>query len=200
MMPLRPSAISREGKAAIARAWKVPGLYRQGEGLFLYRLARRKGNLVELGCWMGRSTAILVQAAQHWGASVTSVDAFVPMPHGYKQATPEAWRRNLERAKLTPPRLLAMRSEDAALIYDKPIALLFIDADHSYECVKRDLAMWGPKVQRGGVIALHDMFFPSITGVCRALAEWWSEERDGDVSRWVLAGMHDYTIAFRRQK
>jgi predicted O-methyltransferase YrrM len=34
--------------------------------------------------------------------------------------------------------------------------LIFIDADHSYEAVKRDWQDWTPKLKIGGRIALHD--------------------------------------------
>ena len=33
---------------------------------------------------------------------------------------------------------------------------VFIDADHSYEGVKRDIVAWHPKITPGGVIAGHD--------------------------------------------
>jgi len=34
---------------------------------------------------------------------------------------------------------------------------LFIDADHTYEGVKRDFEMYSPLVRRGGVVAFHDI-------------------------------------------
>lgn len=36
------------------------------------------------------------------------------------------------------------------------LALLYIDADHSYEGVLADLRAWAPNVVPGGIIALHD--------------------------------------------
>src|SRR5690606_26366428 len=73
----RRAALERETDEAVERALQIQGLYRRQEARFLYQLARRKGNIVEIGCWMGRTTAILVQAARVWGASVTSIDPFV---------------------------------------------------------------------------------------------------------------------------
>jgi len=190
----------QEIERAVELAWKVPGLYRKGEARFLYRLARRRGEFVELGCWMGRSTAILLQAARVWGASVTSVDPFVVLPTQGTQASAERWRANLQRVGLTPPPLLEMRSDEAAKAYrGHEIALLFIDADHSKAGVARDLHDWARKVKVGGVVALHDMFYPSVTGVCQAVAAWWSRERDViREPKWELVGLHDFTIAFRR--
>ena len=193
--------ISRiEIRRAVNVAFRVPGLYRHGEAAFLYRLARRKGNLVELGCWMGRTTAILLQAAAVWGADLTTVDAFTPMPSQRERATPDKWSTNLGRVGLRPPTLVIATTDDAAEIFPagQVISFLFVDANHSREQVSRDLANWTPRVKAGGVVALHDMFYPSITGVCLAVADWWSAERDGKRPRWAYIGQRDFTIAFRR--
>lgn len=191
--------ISRaEVKRAIGLAWQVPGLFRRQEADFLYRLARRKGNLVELGCWQGRTTALLVQAAKIWGARVTSVDAFTAMPKHLDRSSAALWAQNLSRIGLTPPELWELTTAAAAPRYTEEIALLFIDANHSEAGVRKDLAQWTPKVKVGGVVALHDMFQPSITGVAKAVVNWWSSERDQEQPRWELMGLRDYTIAFRR--
>jgi len=39
----------------------------------------------------------------------------------------------------------------------RPVDLLFIDADHSYEGVARDFGMYTPLVRRGGLVGLHDI-------------------------------------------
>jgi hypothetical protein len=41
-------------------------------------------------------------------------------------------------------------------MFDKPIGYLFIDGDHQYESVSKDLKDWYPKVVSNGYIALHD--------------------------------------------
>ena len=189
-----------EIRQALAIANQIPGLYRRGEAAFLYRLARRRGNLVELGCWMGRTTAILLQAATVWGAELTTVDAFTPMPSQRKASTPKRWRANLKDIGLTPPDLLAMTTDAAAEVYsnEQIITLLFIDANHTREQVSRDLSNWTPRIKIGGIVTLHDMFYPSITGVCLAVVDWWSTARDGKSAAWEYIGQRDYTIAFRR--
>jgi predicted O-methyltransferase YrrM len=188
-----------EVDAAIKTAWRIPGLYRKGEARFLYRLARRRGRFVELGCWMGRTTSILLQAGAIWGATLTTVDPFVSIPTQKTQSSAARWRRNLEGVGLNPPALLEMTSDEALDHHQDEIALLFVDADHSREAVARDLEAWTPRVKVGGVVALHDMFYPSVPGVCQAVSEWWASERD-DVTepRWEFVGLRDYTIAFRR--
>jgi predicted O-methyltransferase YrrM len=185
-----------EIKKALKTANRIPGLYGQREAAFLYSLARRRGNLVELGCWMGRTTAILLQAAAIWNAQLTTVDAFTAMPNGRKAASAKRWAANLKKVGLTPPRLLEMTTDEAAEVYPKEpsISMLFVDAAHGREAVDRDLLNWTPRIKVGGVVALHDMFYPSITGVCQAVVNWWS------TARWEYIRQRDYTIAFRRMR
>ena len=39
----------------------------------------------------------------------------------------------------------------------RPLDLLFVDGDHTYEGVRADLAMYGPLLGEGGLLALHDI-------------------------------------------
>jgi predicted O-methyltransferase YrrM len=47
-------------------------------------------------------------------------------------------------------------SEDAAHGWSRPIDLLFIDGDHSYEGVKRDWELFIPHVRPFGIVLFHD--------------------------------------------
>lgn len=63
-------------------------------------------------------------------------------------------------------------SEDVAdRIPDKSLDFVFIDANHSYEYVKRDILIWKRKVRLGGVLAGHDIDAPAFPGVRRAVEE-----------------------------
>lgn len=44
-----------------------------------------------------------------------------------------------------------------AMLQGRPIDVLFIDGDHSYNGVKADHAMYGPLVRSGGLVAFHDI-------------------------------------------
>ena len=52
---------------------------------------------------------------------------------------------------------------------DNSFDLIFIDADHSYEAVKKDLDNWIPKLKPGGKISGHD--YGNKEGVGRAVNE-----------------------------
>ena len=192
--------ISDEARNAAHLAMKIPGQIRSTECRFLYKLARRISNVVEIGCLHGRSTAVLVQAARIFKASVTSVDPFYVTPGLRQQSSPEIWKANLAAAGLKAPDLLAMESHAAAQVYDKEIGFLFIDGDHSYEHVREDILDWAPKIKIEGVVAFHDMFMPHISGVAQAVTEWWLGMFDIQNVTWKLEGMVDFTIAFRRVK
>lgn len=181
---------------AIKTAFGIRGLFGKKEAALLYKLAHVKGTIVEIGAWHGRSTAILVQAAKAWGARVITIDPWGAghMPERYRKAvaTERKWRSNLEKVGLEAPRALAMTS-DAALPYiPQMISLLFIDGDHSYGQVKRDLENYASRVKVGGYVVLHDMTYPTTPGVPQAVGEWF------DAAKWEKVGQVQYSIAFRR--
>lgn len=62
-------------------------------------------------------------------------------------------------------------SWEAANCYnDGSLDFVFIDADHTYNFVKRDIMAWLPKVRINGIIAGHDFDWQHI-GVIRAVTE-----------------------------
>ena len=56
-------------------------------------------------------------------------------------------------------------------IEDRSLGLVCINANHLYEHVKEDIALWFPKLKRGGIICGHDYDVPSWEGVKRAVDE-----------------------------
>jgi predicted O-methyltransferase YrrM len=64
--------------------------------------------------------------------------------------------------------------EAAKLIDDKTIDLVFIDADHKYDSVRRDIDAWLPKVKKGGIICGHDYDNPAHREVKKAVDEIFS--------------------------
>lgn len=82
------------------------------------------------------------------------------------------------RARHFPGRatIMAMTSlEAAANVPDASLDLVFLDADHSYEGVKADIAAWLPKVKAGGWIGGHDYANTDPRfrfGVTEAVDEW----------------------------
>jgi hypothetical protein len=69
---------------------------------------------------------------------------------------------------------LRMTSEDASkIISDNSLDFVYIDGNHFYPAVKKDIDLWWPKIRSGGVLSGHD--FNSIrpsNGVRRAVKEY----------------------------
>jgi predicted O-methyltransferase YrrM len=134
------------------------------EGRLLFRLAAEAdpaGSIVEIGSWQGRSTIWLAAGAKVGrGARVAAVD-----PHrgtalrDDDETTEPALRSNLADAGVDDQvDIIVATSEDAAASWDRPVSLLWIDGDHEYESVKRDLLRWEKYLLPGAVVALHDTF------------------------------------------
>lgn len=70
-------------------------------------------------------------------------------------------------------------SEEAAQHYasiEKRFDFVYLDGDHRYRAVKRDIASWWPLVRSGGMLAGHD-YCAAGAGVVRAVDEFVREER-----------------------
>ena len=66
---------------------------------------------------------------------------------------------------------LKAKSEDVAKTFEnKSLDLVFVDGDHSYEAVKRDIEMWLPKIRKGGLLIGHD-YCDKWLGVRKAVDE-----------------------------
>jgi len=59
--------------------------------------------------------------------------------------------------------ILRLTSEEAApKIPDESLDFAYIDANHAYHCVKRDIEIWWPKVKQHGILAGHDYTIPAV--------------------------------------
>jgi predicted O-methyltransferase YrrM len=69
--------------------------------------------------------------------------------------------------------ILHMTSLEATAHISHPLDLVFIDANHEYTHVKRDILSWLPKVRAGGILAGHDYDpkIPLFSGVKQAVDE-----------------------------
>ena len=55
-------------------------------------------------------------------------------------------------------------------IKDKSLDIVFIDSNHQYKEVKKDIQLWLPKIRNGGIIAGHDFKLRRL-GVVQAVLE-----------------------------
>jgi cephalosporin hydroxylase len=69
----------------------------------------------------------------------------------------------------------------------RPIDLLFIDGDHTYEGVSADYAMFSPLVRTGGLIGFHDIVKTPWEG-CQVDRFWAELEKDKSLSPRTIIG------------
>jgi predicted O-methyltransferase YrrM len=129
--------------------------------LALRRCSRRKGaRFVEVGAYKGRSACFMAERIAESGLNVVFdvVDTFDGDDDvGHADLWPQ-FAVNLERAGVLT-RVAAHRQpsvEAARNFADQSLDLIFIDARHTYEAARDDLAAWWPKLKPGGLIAGHD--------------------------------------------
>ena len=80
-------------------------------------------------------------------------------------ATQDEWEEVYERAKrrVAPygekARLIRAFSHEAVDQIDEPVDVVYIDGNHQYEYVMKDLAIWFDKLQPGGLLCGDDYHF-----------------------------------------
>lgn len=138
--------------------------------------------IVELGSWVGHSALAMLEAVEQISdVEMHCVDHFGG-GNRIQRLTAETndvyaeFCRNLGERVGTS---VFVHRGDTVLVaesWTKPIDLLFIDADHSYEGVLADIHAWAPFVRENGVICGHDYshLFP---GVKQAVHEVFGYER-----------------------
>jgi len=117
-------------------------------------------HILEVGSWLGKSTSVLGQYAKEVGGLVLAVDWWQSNPDVglCADGVYEQFRSNMIELGIDDVVIpIRVRSEVAAtLIKDFSIDMVFIDGDHKYESVRKDLSGWMNKVKHGGVICGHD--------------------------------------------
>lgn len=141
---------------------------------FLYRAASRvteNGVIVELGCWLGRSTCAIIRGAKT--RNITVVDTWQGV--GGEEPCPEVKRelRDFFEANMNMyagfvPNIFEMTTVKASQLFeDRTVDFLFVDGDHTEEAFYNDLEVWIPKVKKSGLLAGHDWSLASVRNAFR---------------------------------
>jgi hypothetical protein len=153
--------------------------------------------LVEVGAWLGRSTAFLAKTARASGKRIRIivVDTFEGSPDEQHMVSAVADRGGSVRKifernmRLTGVweylEIYDTHSIDAAAaIPDGSCAFVFIDADHRYHAVRADIRAWRGKVRPAGILAGHDCYtYSSVYDAVRDELENEFETTDENV--WI---------------
>lgn len=124
--------------------------------------------VLEVGSWAGASSVILGKVCQEYGGLLYCVDWWkgnINVPSMIDQAREtdvfQLFIQNIRGAGLEgvvcPMRMSSLKA--AAVLKDNCFDLVFIDADHSYSGVMRDIDAYKSKVKEGGILCGHDCEF-----------------------------------------
>jgi len=163
---------------------RIKGFLAAGEGRALYEFALQvsaRGPVLEVGSYCGKSTIYLGLACQATGSTVFALDhhrgseehqpgemfhdrALYDSSDGVMDSFRE-FRRNIRAAGLEDVVIpIVAGSEATARHWQTPLSMVFIDGGHSLEAALTDYRCWAPQVQRGGILAVHDLFEDAHAG------------------------------------
>lgn len=129
---------------------------------------KKGAKVLEIGAWLGRTTILFSKLLQGTG-SLYVIDNWHGTDFwGSRQARNEASKvpdyfytfcQNIKKAGFySEVNILNMSSQEAAsLLKDGGFDIVYLDADHRYQSVKRDILNWYPKLKPDGLFIGHDL-------------------------------------------
>jgi len=144
---------------------------------------------VEIGCWAGKSTSFMGLNIKKLGKNIKfyAIDIFEPyMQDGRIEPgiSFDAFLKNIEPVK---DYIIPIKGDSVKVskqFADKSVDFIFIDGNHDYEAVKKDIELWFPKMKVGAVMAGHDYLWD---GVKKAVNERFSNmEYDERSDSWIV--------------
>jgi mannosyltransferase OCH1-like enzyme/glycosyltransferase involved in cell wall biosynthesis len=127
---------------------------------WLYMTAKKMNTIAEIGSWKGRSSHALLTGCP---GKVTCIDTFAGSSDPRDITNPRAKSQDIKAEFLKNVgyfpnlELLHMTSRQAAELCKaegRKFDMVFIDADHKYECVKEDIELWSSLATR--ILCGHD--------------------------------------------
>jgi hypothetical protein len=161
---------------------KVPGFF-SFQSVYDIGLSRTPngGKWVEIGSWQGKSLSYAVVESLRKGKNIEfhCVDIWMLSNKHITdkikndQDLYQAFIKNIEPIK---DHINVIRESSAmapGYFQDNSLDFVMIDADHSYEAVKRDMQVWWPKVKPGGMMVGDDMrrSFPGVKTASQEFAK-----------------------------
>jgi predicted O-methyltransferase YrrM len=137
--------------------WRtVDGWLTEAEGDKLAELAVGKV-VLELGAWKGRSTLAIARTAR----LVVSVDTFKGDADTGEADTAAEYLENVRGADNVFP-IRYDFSDGLPILTEAAYGLVFIDGQHDHDSAYRDALTAKRLLKPGGVVAFHDLNYPSV--------------------------------------
>lgn len=152
--------------------------------------------VVEIGCFQGRSSVVLGQAAKETGRQLLCIDSWDNWRAGRLEWTGKTWKAKPGRVKTNGDSIIRafgrhmvnadlksdvdyivfrQKSTEAAKEIPKA-SFVMVDGDHSFEGVMADLENWIPKIE-SGTLCGDDYFHPKFAGVREAWNQFAKENK-----------------------
>lgn len=101
-----------------------------------------------------------------------------------KEMINRVFKYNYSRDRINILRMTSDQAIESKLFKDKQLDFVYIDANHKYEYILKDIEMWYPKVKNGGIIAGHDYLDGEIMegsfGVKSAVTDFFGNNKNNE--------------------
>ena len=146
---------------------KYMGVRRILQGLIIEMRAQV---IVEIGAFRGYTAVCMGLSAKKWGGKVYTIES---NPDKNPRKVIHNMLGKKSRVKLIEKRCEKVKEEDI----ERPIDLLFIDGDHTYEGTKRAFDKFYWWMRPGGLIVMHDITVRKKTSGGEEYGVWkfWDE-------------------------
>lgn len=146
----------------------------------------RYATIAEVGVCRGEFSAVLLE---QWMGQLFMVDAWAhyddPTYRDIANADQDEHDRNYAMARAVAERFRSraqiLRGDSFAVVgqfADQSLDVVYLDSNHTYDHVRRELHVWAPKIRPGGAIAGHDFLDAELPdgsfGVRRAVLEFFN--------------------------
>ena len=172
----------------ITRALNIEGWMFEDELKFLAQQAASAHLTIEFGCYKGRSTRALadntngtVFAVDPWNGDYPSNDGGI---HGIRTDVFDEFKKNLYD-KITDETVIPFKTFSTDFYTSRIPDFIFIDGDHRYETVLKDIKLSQELMKKGGILAGHDYTHGDWPGVKKAVDEIFSKINQIDSIWWV---------------
>lgn len=164
----------------------------------LYKLAEgcpKNAVVLEIGSYLGASSCYIAAGLNKVDGHLFCVDTWnnETMTDGIRDTFLEF--ENNTRGVRNRITVIKKRSEDLQFAdIKKTIDFVFIDADHSYESVKKDFDIAKKWLSEDGVIAFHDFSWHYFEGVTRVVGEALAS------GQWLVSGQVETLVWLKPAK
>ena len=151
--------------------WTIPTHMTAAELLKLYELAAGSSSeitAVEIGSYIGASSLMIAMGLTGRG-NLYCIDTW--KNNAMTEGTWDTYSNFKLNTESVADTIIMMQSDSssAGKSFKKKIDFLFINGDHNYAGVKRDVDAWFDKLKSGGTIIMHDSGWAE--GVIRVMKE-----------------------------